>query len=320
MFKPATESKLWAAVLAIAAVCPPAAILIHDATRAGSYGSLLFLGVPFALGFVSVTIYNWKVERSASASLGVATLSVLMVGSVLLIGGTEGLICLGMALIIALPLAIIGALLALSLVRFRPHRMLAACLVFAMPMFAPQENKWHRGPEHFVVVSSIEIDAPPEKVWQHVIAFSEITEAPSSPLLRTGIAYPVHATINGQGVGAIRECIFTTGAFEEPIDFWDAPRRLHFTVAKQPPVMHEMSWVPNLQPEHITREYLRSRQGQFVLTQLPNGHTRLEGTTWYDLQYWPSSYWHLWSDAIIHRIHLRVLEHIKAEVENGNSH
>ena len=141
-------------------------------------------------------------------------------------------------------------------------------------------------------------------------------EKPNSPILQTGIAYPVHATISGQGVGAVRECVFTTGAFEEPIDVWDEPHRLHFSVAKQPPVMNEMSWVPNLQPEHITREYLRSRKGQFLLTQLPNGHTLLEGTTWYELQYWPSSYWHLWSDAIIHRIHMRVLNHIKEEVES----
>jgi hypothetical protein len=30
---------------------------------------------------------------------------------------------------------------------------------------------------------------------------------------------------------------------------------------------------------------------------------------------WPSAYWQLWSDAIIHRIHLRVLRHIKSLAE-----
>lgn len=28
---------------------------------------------------------------------------------------------------------------------------------------------------------------------------------------------------------------------------------------------------------------------------------------------WPSAYWRLWSDAIIHRIHMRVLRHIDRE-------
>jgi hypothetical protein len=32
---------------------------------------------------------------------------------------------------------------------------------------------------------------------------------------------------------------------------------------------------------------------------------------------WPQAYWHLWSDYIIHQIHMRVLEHIRVEVERN---
>jgi len=49
---------------------------------------------------------------------------------------------------------------------------------------------------------------------------------------------------------------------------------------------------------------------------LPGGRTRLEGATWYQHTMWPAAYWHLWSDYIIHKIHLRVLEHIREAVEN----
>ena len=51
--------------------------------------------------------------------------------------------------------------------------------------------------------------------------------------------------------------------------------------------------------------------GQFRLVRLPGGRTRLEGTTWYQHGLYPAGYWRLWSDWIIHRIHLRVLEHVK---------
>jgi hypothetical protein len=44
---------------------------------------------------------------------------------------------------------------------------------------------------------------------------------------------------------------------------------------------------------------------------LPDGKTLLEGTTWYQNRFWPAVYWHFWSDYIIHRIHQRVLVHIK---------
>ena len=43
--------------------------------------------------------------------------------------------------------------------------------------------------------------------------------------------------------------------------------------------------------------------------------TRLEGTTWYTNRMWPSAYWKLWSDEVIHRIHLRVLDHIRERSE-----
>jgi hypothetical protein len=37
----------------------------------------------------------------------------------------------------------------------------------------------------------------------------------------------------------------------------------------------------------------------------------LEGTNWYHHHLWPADYWQLWSDHIIHTIHLRVLNHVK---------
>ena len=51
------------------------------------------------------------------------------------------------------------------------------------------------------------------------------------------------------------------------------------------------------------------------LTPLPGGRTRLEGTTWYRHRLRPAAYWKVWSDEIIHQIHLRVLRHIKISAE-----
>ena len=47
-----------------------------------------------------------------------------------------------------------------------------------------------------------------------------------------------------------------------------------------------------------------------------NGRTLLEGTTWYQHGLWPAEYWRWWSDAIIHRIHLRVLNHVRMLAEH----
>jgi hypothetical protein len=53
------------------------------------------------------------------------------------------------------------------------------------------------------------------------------------------------------------------------------------------------------------------------MTDLPDGRTLVEGRTWYEHRMWPETYWRWWSDAIIHRIHTRVLEHVKVQSEIG---
>jgi hypothetical protein len=170
-------------------------------------------------------------------------------------------------------------------------------------------------PPVYQVKSEIEVEAPPATVWKQVIAFTEIPE-PREWIFRAGIAYPIRAEILGSGPGAERHCIFSTGAFVEPIQVWDEPNLLKFSVASNPPPMEEWTPYSKIDTPHL-HGFLVSQGGQFLLTALPGNRTRLEGTTWYRHTLWPAAYWRLWSDYIIHRIHMRVLEHIKKAAELG---
>jgi hypothetical protein len=89
---------------------------------------------------------------------------------------------------------------------------------------------------------------------------------------------------------------------------------LKFDVVEQPAPMKELSFW-DIDAPHL-HDYFVSKQGQFKLTELPNGKTQLEGTTWYYHNIKPALYWQLWSDYIIHEIHNRVLTHIKMKSEN----
>src|SRR5439155_7837109 len=89
---------------------------------------------------------------------------------------------------------------------------------------------------------------------------------------------------------------------------------LQFSVAQSPPPMEEWTPYKKIHPKHLDN-FLASRQGRFLLTPLRGGGTRLEGTTWYVHNLWPAGYWQAWSDCIIHRIHERVLIHIKRLAE-----
>jgi len=187
--------------------------------------------------------------------------------------------------------------------------------VLVLPMIFGAEHAAKLETPRFVVRTSIEINAPPETVWKQVVAFSEIAP-PTELLFRAGVAYPVRAEITGHGPGAVRHCVFSTGPFVEPIEVWDEPKLLSFGVTSTPSPMNELTPYGHIEPKHL-HGYFVSEHGQFALMELPGGRTRLEGATSYRNTIWPGQYWRLWSDYIIHRIHTRVLEHIKMEAEAG---
>ena len=284
-----------------------------------NYGWGLFVAVPFAMGFAASLIYGLKQPRSLAGCVGVACLSAALLGMALMALAMEGIVCLAMALPLALPLAAFGGAFG-HLVQRRRWLNTGAPAFLALLIVVPgvgwMEHVAAPTPPVFVVRTTIDIQAPPEKVWQQVVAFTEIPP-PTEWMFRAGIAYPVRAEMLGTGVGAERHCVFSTGAFVEPIEVWDQPRRLKFSVETNPAPMEEWTPYPHIEPPHL-HGFLVSNGGQFLLTALPNGGTRLEGTTWYRHTLWPATYWRLWSDTVMHRIHMRVLRHIREEAEKGS--
>lgn len=281
------------------------------------YGWSLFVGVPFFLGFGSVLIHGQNHQLTFRDALMVSLMSVLFFSLVIFILAFEGILCIVMAFPIFLGVASVGAALGFAIHTNRQSVSMNALMIpiLALPVSGVIEHQGHVTPPVVNVVTEIVINATKQEVWNEVVAFSEIDE-PTELLFKTGIAYPIRAEIDRTGVGAIRKCNFTTGSFIEPITIWDEPNILEFGVLDQPPPMVEWSIYKDLKIAHLDG-YFKSVKGQFKLEELPNGKTRLVGTTWYHHNVWPSLYWKQWSDHILHRIHLRVLNHIKNKVEKG---
>jgi hypothetical protein len=253
--------------------------------------------------------------------MSVALLPVGIVGLALLLVAAEGFICV----LMAAPLAFVLAWLGGSLGYFiqgnywgakTGSAMLSVVLLVLPASFGMEHAAALQAPA-FVVRSAINVQAPPEQVWKQVLTFAEIPP-PTEMLFRAGIAYPIRAEITGRGAGAVRRCIFSTGAFVEPIEVWDEPRLLRFGVTASPAPLNELTPYGHIEPRHL-HGYFVSEEGQFLLTPLPDGGTRLEGTKRYRDAMWPAAYWHIWSDYIIHRIHMRVLTHIKEAAENSKA-
>jgi uncharacterized membrane protein YhaH (DUF805 family) len=284
----------------------------------GDYGWSLFVGIPFLQGLVTVLIASRNAALGRGQAIGVANLSILLSGVLILAVAFEGLICLAMALPIALPLASLGGYVGYTIQRSRGPALRPTHiggLVLVLPILMTVEGAGRPEPPLYAVTTGVDVSAPPSAVWKHVVEFSELPE-PTEWLFRSGIAYPVRARIYGRGAGATRFCEFSTGPFVEPIRTWDEPRLLAFAVTRNPAPMEEWTPYRRIEPAHL-RNFMVSEAGEFRLSELEGGATRLEGTTWYRHSLWPASYWKLWSDFIIHCIHRRVLEHIRTEAEEG---
>jgi uncharacterized membrane protein YhaH (DUF805 family) len=277
----------------------------------GSYGWGLFAAIPFAQGAIAAYLYSIHRERTVGQCVFVALLSVTVTCAALLALAVEGVVCIAMAAPIAGAFAAIGALFgyAVGRPRVRPNAAaIVLCMLFAPAIMGAEKIASPVAPT-YEVSTSIDIAAPPSEVWKHVIRFPDLPPPTELPF-RVGVAYPIRAKIVGEGVGAVRYCQFSTGDFVEPITIWNPGHELAFSVRTSAEPMHELSPYGSIDTPHL-HDYMVSRHGQFVLEALPNGGTRLIGSTWYQHHLWPASYWRLWSDAIVHDIHYRVLEHIK---------
>jgi hypothetical protein len=276
------------------------------------YGLGVFMAIPFFSGIVAAMVFTYHEQRSIGQCFVVSLGSIALLAGLIFVTAVEGLICLIMAAPLAVVVAAVGGVVGYFLQgvlrrgRNSVHAMLA--LLMAVPLFMGAEHLEDDKPPLIPVETSVVVDAPPEVVWKEVVTFEDLPQ-PTDPLFETGIAYPTDATIDGEGVGAVRYCNFTTGPFVEPITVWDEPRKLAFDVSEHPPAMRETSIYEHLDAPHVDG-YFVSERGQFLLEELPGGRTRLTGTTWYRHEVWPVAYWKVFSDEIIHRIHLRVLNHI----------
>ncbi len=276
------------------------------------YGAALFVGAPTISAFCA-TIVCSRLHGPSALGTFLASYLALGIGFVVMLAfAIEGAVCLIMAAPLAAIAAAVGWGIAFALMQLtgnRAHTTGSATLAI-LPLWlvaefiAPMPHEGDRRVE-----SVIEIDAPPMVVWHRVLAFEELPP-PTELIFRAGVAAPTGATIEGEGVGALRRCRFTTGEFEEPITVWNPGHELSFDVRRQPDPMREMTPWDGSRPPHLDG-YFATTHGQFVLEELPGGRTRLHGRTWYTLDVFPRTYWSLWVDSLVHTIHLRVMHQIE---------
>lgn len=280
----------------------------------GTYGSGVFIALPFAVSMASTLLYSFREKRTLWHCIGVGILSVLLMMFLLILFSFEGAVCIIMAAPLLMIMGAIGGILGYAVQKLRCKQedlsKILGSFIILVPTILVMERYAPVNYPVYNVTTTCEIDAPPRAVWKNVVAFTRLRQ-PEELMFKLGIAYPIYAKIHGQGPGAVRHCVFSTGTFVEPITVWNEPRLLRFSVTSQPSPMYELTPFHNIRPPHLDG-YLISKLGQFELTpSADESKTIVAGTTWYQNKMTPGPYWNIWADYMIHKIHARVLAHVK---------
>jgi hypothetical protein len=317
-----TDSRWGSAALAVLSSALLGAFVAFVIIRwFGIYGRTLFMALPFVMGYLAVWIHSRHRTLQILDVFVLVTFSTLLAGVMIAAIAIEGLICVAMAAPIAWILGLIGGLMAFGVHNDRQNRLrkpgqALGAVLLSLPFLISAEKIVPAPVPQVQVHTSIEIAAPPEVVWNRVISFPALPTPTAWPFRLAGIAYPIEARINGEGLTADRQCRFSTGNFKEPILAWEPGKHFAFGVADEPLLMTELSPYGKIHVRHLEDHDFQPERADFTLTKLPNGSTRLEGTTVYRNKMWPGEYWHLWTDGIIHAIHQTVFKQVKKLAED----
>jgi hypothetical protein len=281
----------------------------------GTYGYGVFLISPFLMGVLTGYFANESNEMSRGETAQIVMATSFLGGTALVLTALEGVGCIFMAAPLGIALAVGGGMLGRDAAlagRTSGGKMASSVailpIVFAIEAVFPPSAR-------FETVQSIEVAAPPDRVWAAIVRMETITE-PISLIHHVGIAYPVRGRVFGEGVGALRYGDFSTGTAVERVTEWEVNRKLAFVVLKDIPGLRELSPYRHVHAPHV-HGYFTTRETSFELIPRAGGITEIVERTSHQLKLDPALYWLPFARHMVDTNNARVLRHIKAQAERS---
>jgi len=277
--------------------------------------SFLFL-VPVAVGIVAVVALPHELRKAAWTWMVLpvaACMALLLAAAATLL---EGAICIVMAAPIFVGLSIVGGVVAGLVLKYREKQAKALALLVLFPFLgSPLELRIAPTTIQREVVTERLVAASPEALWRQVVRVPEIREDElrGSFFATLGIPRPLEASLDRNGVGALRTARFRGGiTFRERITLWQPNERLGFSIAVVPE-----SIVPGLLDQHVRvgSEHFDVTWGEFRLAAAEPGRTRLVLLSRHRLSTRFNAYAGLWTDAVMRDLQERICEVIARRAE-----
>jgi hypothetical protein len=279
----------------------------------GSYGYGMFLVSPFIIGATTAYLANRRRDLGASRTVQLILIALMLGGIALIVSALEGIVCIVLASPLAIGLALLGGLLGRAIAIYSGRSPQQAAFGLAlMPLMFAMESVLPPA-IHFETQSTIEINAAPDAVWAALVN-TDLSDAPVPLLFRLGVAYPLRGEILGEGVGAVRRGVFSTGTADERVTEWAPGRKLAFVMLNQVPAMRELSPYAHVHAPHVSG-YFSTTYTSFELLTRADGGTDVVERTMHELRLEPVLYWLPLARWVVNKNNARVLAHIKRTTE-----
>jgi uncharacterized membrane protein YhaH (DUF805 family) len=277
----------------------------------GTYGYGLFFVSPFLIGAVTAYLSNRNGDIGFNKTASVVAAAAIFGAFSLLAVALEGLICIFVAAPLAVLAAMIGGIFGRSAALVTRRSTSQSLMSIALLPLVFTSERMLPPSVQFETQEAIDIEAKPSTVWHAIVDMAPLKEQPTLPF-RLGVAYPVAARMKGEGVGATRIGVFSTGVAVERVTQWVPDHLFAFSVISNPPAMHELSPYRTVNAPHL-HGYFVTNFTSFQLEELPNGYTRVVERTRHELKLGPVLYWLPLARWIVHENNIRVLAHIRSQ-------
>ncbi|GGK76210.1 hypothetical protein ACD591_06135 [Rufibacter glacialis] len=274
--------------------------------------------LPLVIGSIPVLFSTKEQLLSYKSLIIIPWGSILLFVLLAFLLKLEGIICL---VIIVAPFIMLATVAAFVIRLFRLHAKgpktpLYSLLVLPL-LFLVVER--HITPEDsfHTVTTSLEIQAPPPRVWEHVKNVKDIRpqEIQSHFIHLINVPKPVTGHLDREGENATRFISWDKGIqFKFDIQEWTEGQGFTYQVT-----LDEHSIPPNTLDEHVMvgGQFFDVVKGSYHITPLPSGAALLSLTSTYRVTTTFNAYCALWADFLMDDLHQMILEVIKGRSEKA---
>jgi hypothetical protein len=275
-------------------------------------------GVPFAMGYLSVTQYLNALPKDQKPThkwIFLPAQSVFLTMLVSVLVQWEGYICLIFAGPIMLFTSLLGGMTARQAWDKRSRRGQSTISAMILPFcLILIENQIPLPGEIRTVNTEILIHAPSQAVWDNIKSVRAISsdELPPSWINRIGFPKPIAATLSHEGIGGVRQASFTGGlVFTETVHQWKPNHDLAFSIRANTDAIPRTTL-----DEHVTigGPFFDVLDGEYRLEPRPDG-VLLHLSSRQRLSTHLNPYASLWTDAVMRAIQNQILIVIRKRCE-----